>query len=193
MALQCRCPRTAHPRGPIIAQLPTPPHLPPPTPLPRLQATPPHQPQAITLHPQRPTAGALWSLPAAPHGCQTTASLRSLHLARLPPPSASKPCPEGPLPTPLRGPKCLPWPGASFSGLSASQLAAGLRSVATVITSSGMVPLCHGVGALGAWRGWWVLVHHLNSVVGQGVRGRAGIGRRLSTRQPQAPLACHLV
>lgn len=71
--LQCLHLPTAHPQGPITVQPPTPPPLPPPTPLPlppptpppQHQPIPPRQPQAIILH---PTAGALRSLPAVPHG-----------------------------------------------------------------------------------------------------------------------------
>lgn len=79
--LQCLRLPTAHPRGPITVQPPTRPPLPlptprplplrtplpllPPIPPPQHQPTPPRQPQAIILH---PTAGALRSLPAVPHG-----------------------------------------------------------------------------------------------------------------------------
>lgn len=74
--LQCLHLLTAHPQGPITVQLPTTPHLPLPTPprlllptpLPQHKPIPPHQPQAITLHPQWPIVGALQSLPAGPHG-----------------------------------------------------------------------------------------------------------------------------
>lgn len=190
--LQCLQIPTAHLRGPITVQLPTrlrlppptpprlppptllplplpiPPRLPPPTPPPQHQPTPRRWPRAMSLHPRWPTAGVLLSLPAAPLGPQTTASLRSLLLARAPLPSASSPCPAGPLPTP-QVPRCPPAPGAPSRGPSASQPAAGLHSVATATTSSGRT----GCGpVLGCWRGAAAGLR-LSPAVGGGTGGQA--------------------